>query len=69
MNLIELPTDTGPIWINPDHIIFIRPRPRTTDQSLIEITNPTPDEVGYVFVNLPPQTVVQLIKLVQKNEG
>jgi hypothetical protein len=69
MTLIELPTDTGPIWINPDHIIFIRPRPRHADQSLIEITNPTADEVGYIFVNTPPRTIVQLITMVRQNES
>jgi len=69
MTLIEMPTKTGPIWINTDHIIFIREKPRCPNQSLIELTNPTPDEVGYVTVDVEPATVIRLISYMISNES
>jgi hypothetical protein len=69
MHFIELPTNTGTIWININHIIFIRAKPRCPGQSLIEITNPTPDEIGYLTVNVDPETVVHLISYRSSNEG
>jgi hypothetical protein len=50
MQFTTFETKTGPIVINTDHIIFFRPHPRNVEHTLIEITNPTPDEVGYVIV-------------------
>ena len=47
----EFITDTGPIYININHVIYVRPKPGNPDKSLIELTHPVPDEVGYVIVN------------------
>ena len=54
----ELMTNTGPIYVNADHVIFVRRKPTDPNQSLLEMTNPVPDEVGYITVNHDPVDVV-----------
>ena len=52
-------TRHGPISININHIIYFRPKHRYPEITQIEITNPTPDEIGYVEVLHTMQDVAQ----------
>lgn len=62
MAFIVFQTPTSPIVINTDHIIFFRPAPRQDGITFIEITNPTPDEIGYLRVSHPFHEVDQMIR-------
>lgn len=62
MAFIPFRTPTSHIVINTDHIIFFRPAHKQENITFIEITNPTPDEVGYVRVCHDFNEVDQMIQ-------
>ena len=57
MPFVSFNTRHGPISINVAHIIYFRPKHHFPEITQIEVTNPTPDEIGYVEVLHPIQHV------------